>query len=52
MRLMEKKTCFGLIVGTRGFFNAELAVGVRAKLLEIMDTRDYSRGRKRRTPGA
>ncbi len=41
MRIMEKKICFGLIVGTRGFFNSELAVGVRAKLLEIMDARGY-----------
>jgi len=38
---MEKKPCFGLIVGTRGFFNSELAVGVRAKLLEILTTRGY-----------
>jgi len=41
MRIMEKKPCFGLIVGTRGFFNSELAVGVRAKLLEILTTRGY-----------
>lgn len=41
MRLMHKKPCFGLIVGTRGFFNAELAVGVRAKLLEILEARGY-----------
>lgn len=37
MRIMHKTPCFGLIVGTRGFFNAELAVGVRARLLEILD---------------
>jgi L-fucose isomerase-like protein len=41
MRIVEKKPCFGLIVGTRGFFNADLAVGVRAKLLEIMDANGY-----------
>jgi L-fucose isomerase-like protein len=41
MRIMDKKTCFGLIVGTRGFFNAELAVDVRQKLLEILDERGY-----------
>jgi len=41
MRLMDKKTTFGLIVGTRGFFNAELAVGVRAKLLEILEQEGY-----------
>jgi L-fucose isomerase-like protein len=39
--MMEKKLCFGLIVGTRGFFNSDLAVGVRSKLLEILDTHDY-----------
>ncbi|MBN1934982.1 MAG: L-fucose/L-arabinose isomerase family protein [Anaerolineae bacterium] len=37
MRIMHKSPCFGLIVGTRGFFNAELAVDVRARLLGIMD---------------
>lgn len=41
MRIMEKKPCFGLIVGTRGFFNSELAVGVRAQLLEILDSKGY-----------
>ncbi len=41
MRMMEKPTTFGLIVGTRGFFNAELAVGVRAKLLEILQEKGY-----------
>jgi len=38
---MEKKTTFGLIVGTREFFNSELAVGVRAKLLSILDEQGY-----------
>ncbi len=37
MRIMQKTPCFGLIVGSRGFFNAGLAVGVRARLLEILD---------------
>jgi len=41
MRIVEKRSCFALIVGTRGFFNADLAVGVRAKLLEIMDANGY-----------
>ena len=41
MRLMEKKTCFGLIVGTRGFFNSELALSVRSKLLEVMKSKGY-----------
>jgi L-fucose isomerase-like protein len=41
MRIMDKKTTFGLIVGSRGFFNAELAVSVRAKLLEILAEKGY-----------
>lgn len=41
MRIMEKKTTFGLVVGSRGFFNAELAVSVRAKLLEILKENGY-----------
>jgi L-fucose isomerase-like protein len=38
---MEKTPCFGLIVATRGFFNSELAVGVRAKLLETLEAQGY-----------
>lgn len=41
MRIIDKTPCFGLIVGTRGFFNAQLAVSVRAKLLEIMREKGY-----------
>ncbi len=41
MRMMEKKSCFGLIVGTRGFFNAELALGARRELLEILDAKGF-----------
>ncbi len=41
MRMMGKRTCFGLIVGTRGYFNAELALGVRRKLLEILEASGY-----------
>jgi L-fucose isomerase-like protein len=41
MRIMHKTPTFGLIVGTRGFFNAELAVGVRARLLEILERQGY-----------
>ena len=36
MRTMDKTPTLGVIVGSRGFFNAELAVGARAKLLEIL----------------
>ncbi len=41
MRIMGKTPTFGLIVGTRGFFNSELAVGVRAKLLETLKEKGY-----------
>ena len=41
MRIMKKETSFGLIVGSRGFFNTELAVSVRAKLLEILEEKGY-----------
>jgi len=41
MRIVEKKPCFGLIVGTRGFFNAQLAAGVRAKLPHILKGKGY-----------
>jgi L-fucose isomerase-like protein len=42
MRMMEKTPTFGLIVGTRGFFNSELAVGVRARLLSTLEEKGYS----------
>jgi L-fucose isomerase-like protein len=38
---MDKQTTFGLIVGTRGFFNAELAVDVRSKLLSTLEQHGY-----------
>ena len=41
MRIMQKTPTFGLIVGTRGFFNAELAVDVRARLLAILKEHGY-----------
>lgn len=41
MRMADKTLCFGLIVGTRGFFNSELAVGVRTQLLETLEARGY-----------
>jgi L-fucose isomerase-like protein len=42
MKLMEKKTTFGLIVGTRGFFNSELAVQGRKELLAKLDKLGYN----------
>lgn len=41
MNLMEKKTTFGLIVGTRGFFNPELAAQGRRDLLTKLDKLGY-----------
>jgi L-fucose isomerase-like protein len=41
MRIMEKTPTFGLIVGTRGFFNSELAVSVRASLLKTLEDQGY-----------
>lgn len=41
MDIMQKKPTFGLIVGTRGFFNAQLAVEVRAKLLKTLETMGF-----------
>jgi L-fucose isomerase-like protein len=41
MRMIEKTPTFGLIVGTRGFFNSELAVGVRAKVLDTLEGQGY-----------
>jgi L-fucose isomerase-like protein len=41
MRIIERTPTFGLIVGTRGFFNAELAVNVRSKLLSLLGGYGY-----------
>jgi L-fucose isomerase-like protein len=41
MKIMEKTPTLGLIIGTRGFFNSELAVGVRDKLLEVLEGKGY-----------
>ncbi len=41
MKLFDKPTTFGLIVGTRGFFNAELAVQGRQDLLAKLDSLGY-----------
>ena len=39
---MEKQLSFGLIVGTRGFFNPKLAQEGRAQLLKKLDSLGYS----------
>ena len=35
------KTCFGVIIGTRAYFNSELARDVRKQLLKTMDSLGY-----------
>ncbi len=42
MKIMQKKPTFGLIVGTRGFFNPELAVQGRKDLLARLDQLGYN----------
>jgi len=41
MNPVDKKICFGLVVGTRGFFNPELAADGRRKLLAQMKDLDF-----------
>ncbi|NOZ73146.1 MAG: fucose isomerase [Chloroflexi bacterium] len=41
MNLLEKTPTLGLIVATRGFFNPQLAVDARKKLLAKLDTLGY-----------
>ncbi|MDI7275706.1 MAG: fucose isomerase, partial [Anaerolineae bacterium] len=41
MDVMHKTPTFGLIVASRGFFNAELAVGVRSGLLRAMEKQGF-----------
>ena len=36
--MMRKKTVFGVIIGVRGFFNPELAVGDRKALYRLLDS--------------
>ncbi len=37
MKIMQKKITFGLIIGTRNIFNAQLASAERKKLLKLLD---------------
>jgi L-fucose isomerase-like protein len=41
MGMMQRPPTFGLIVGSRGIFNAELAVAVRSELLKALDRKGY-----------
>jgi L-fucose isomerase-like protein len=42
MKITEKKITFGLIVGTRGFFNSALAVDGRKDLIALMEKLGYN----------
>ena len=42
MNIMQKKSTFGLIVGTRGIFNPKLAQEGRVQLLKKLDSLGYS----------
>ena len=37
----NKKQCFGVIIGTRAYFNYELARDVRKQLLKTLDAEGY-----------
>ena len=37
----KKKQCFGVIIGTRAYFNSELARDVRAQLLKTLEAGGY-----------
>ena len=39
--MKNKKQCFGIIIGTRAYFNSELAKDVRKEILRIMDECGY-----------
>ncbi|WP_455381619.1 L-fucose/L-arabinose isomerase family protein, partial [Salinispira pacifica] len=41
-RVVEQKTCFGLIVASRGFFNPELASRARVELLDRLSKLGYN----------
>lgn len=41
MKITEKRICFGLIIGTRGFFNADLARQGRIDMIALMEKLDY-----------
>ena len=39
--MRNKKTCFGVIIGTRAYFNSELAKDVRKQLLKSIEEEGY-----------
>lgn len=42
MKVIDRQITFGLIVGTRGFFNPALAMKDRRKLIEVLNSMNYS----------
>jgi len=42
MKITEKKITFGVVVGTRGFFNSKLAKNGRKDLLALLEKLDYN----------
>lgn len=52
MNIMNKKTCFGIILATRGFFNPEFAKSARKDILNLLDGLgvDYVIGSETDTP--
>ncbi|THB73064.1 MAG: fucose isomerase [Desulfobulbaceae bacterium] len=52
MKFVNKKACFGVIIGTRGFFNPALCNSARKELLETLDALsiDYIIGTEDQTP--
>ncbi|HRX93983.1 MAG TPA: hypothetical protein P5158_07705, partial [Chitinophagaceae bacterium] len=38
---IKKKMCFGIIIGTRAYFNSELARDVRKQLLKTLTEQGY-----------
>ena len=39
--MRNNKTCFGVIIGTRAYFNSELARDVRKQLLKVIEEQGY-----------
>ncbi|MDO4186935.1 MAG: fucose isomerase [Bacteroidales bacterium] len=39
--MKNNKTCFGVIIGTRAYFNSALATDVRKQLLKVLDEQGY-----------
>ena len=41
MDMFHKKLCFGVIIGTRAYFNPALAIDVRTQILKVLDEQGY-----------